>query len=38
MTFAGVERIAREGAKGDDFGYRTEFVSLVSKATELSGH
>ena len=36
-NLAKVARIAREGAKGDDFGYRTEFVSLVEKAEQLRG-
>ena len=36
-TFAGVARIAREGAKGDESGYRIEFLELVTKARLLRG-
>ena len=36
-TFAGVARIAREGAKGDETGYRIEFLELVTKAKQLRG-
>ncbi len=36
-TFAGVARIAREGAKGDESGYRIEFLELVTKAKQLRG-
>ena len=36
-TFASVAGMAREGAKGDDYGFRTEFVDLVKRAKQLRG-
>ena len=36
---ASMERVltmAREGAVGDDFGYRTEFLALVERAEQLT--
>ncbi len=37
VTFEDVQAIASESAKGDDFGYRTEFVELVKQARVLRG-
>lgn len=36
-TFDHVARMAREGAKGDETGYRIEFVEMVAKARQLRG-
>ncbi len=36
-TYAGVLEIATEAATGDTSGYRQEFLSMVSRAKELSG-
>lgn len=37
LTMSAVEEMARESARGDDYGYRTEFVKLVQKARQLRG-
>ena len=36
-TMDRVLNMAREGALGDDYGYRTEFLALVERAQQLSG-
>lgn len=37
LTFDDVQVMARESAKGDDFGYRTEFLELIDEARQLRG-
>jgi Ca-activated chloride channel family protein len=36
-AFVGAAKWAADGAKGDDFGYRNEFLELVTKARQLRG-
>ena len=36
-NLAGIAGMAREGAKGDETGYRIEFLELVTRARQLRG-